>query len=123
MSYDLSIRADDRYSRMTAKAPLAAFIATLPNVKPNGTSGFVLDDPPARWMEIDLELVSEDGDYIGDEEGASETDINCLRLHIPYGFFREKGLAQEYLPTAQAVAKHVGWTLLDEQTGQAWPST
>ena len=107
MSYDLSIRADDRYSRMTAKAPLAAFIATLPNVK----------------MEIDLELVSEDGDYIGDEEGASETDINCLRLHIPYGFFREKGLAQEYLPTAQAIAKHVGWTLLDEQTGQAWPST
>jgi hypothetical protein len=72
-------------------------------------------------MEIDLELVSEDGDYIGDEEGASETEINCLRLHIPYGFFRAEGFAEEYLPTALAIAKHLGWTLLDEQTDKTWP--
>jgi hypothetical protein len=71
-------------------------------------------------MEIDLELVSEDGDYIGDEPGASTTEINCLRLHISYGFFREKQLDQEYIPIALAIARHLGWTLLDEQTGRTW---
>jgi hypothetical protein len=120
MSYDLTIRPDERYSRMTAREPLSAFVATLPHVKPNGTN-FKLDDPPTRWMEIDLELVSEEGDWIGDEEGADESRINCLRLHIPYGFLRRESFASEYLPTAQAIAKHIGWTLLDEQSGQEWP--
>lgn len=119
MSYDLSIYGDDQYSRKTPKQQLAEFLRGLPNVKPNGPCGFVLDDPPKRWMEIDLEVVSEDGDNI-EEPDQEYLEINCLRLHIPYGFFRERSFAQEYLATAQAIARHLGWTLLDEQTGANW---
>jgi hypothetical protein len=71
-------------------------------------------------MEFDLELVSEEGDIIEDS-GDETTEINCLRLHVPYGMFRQAAFATEYLPTALAIAKHVGWTLLDEQTDQTWP--
>jgi hypothetical protein len=82
MSYDLSIRPDEQYSRRSAKQPLMKFLATLPKLRPNGNRGFVLDDPPKRWMEIDLEVVSEDGDNI-EEPDQEYPEINCLRLHIP----------------------------------------
>lgn len=116
MSYDLTIRADRQHSGTTARAPLAAFIAQLPGIRPNGSS-FVLDVPPKRWMEIDLELVSEDGDNIEESDGTCEV-INCIRLHIPAGF-QGGSIGRAYFPTALAIAQRVGWMLLDEQTGEA----
>lgn len=121
MSYDLSIMADEEYSRMAERDSLASFIASLPDVQPNGHTGFILDDGGTRLMEIDPELVSEEGDNIEGEEGVSETEVNCLRLHIPYDHFREDRFEEEYLPTALAIAEFLGWTLLDEQTGDTWP--
>lgn len=121
MSYDLSIMADKRYSQMVSKASLASFIASLPDVQPDGHNGFILDDEETRLMEIDLELVSEKGGKIKGEEGRNRTEINCLRLHIPYDYFREDGFEDEYLPTALAIAEFLGWMLLDEQTGDTWP--
>jgi hypothetical protein len=114
MSYDLSICGDERYERKTLKQPLIEVSLSLAGVKPNGSSGLVLDEPPIRWMEIDLEVVSEDGDNI-EEADQEYPEINCLRLHIPYGFFRRPSFRQEYLPTALAIARHLNWTLVDEQ--------
>jgi hypothetical protein len=119
MSDDLTIRPDEQYSCSTPKHPLLAFMRGLPGLKPSGTSGFALDDSPDRWMEIDLEVVREDGDNI-EEAGQEYPEINCIRLHIPYGHFRSEQFEREYLPTALAIARYVNSPLLDEQSGQVW---
>src|SRR5512135_437347 len=106
MSFDLTIKADETYSRRTPKAALDSFIAQMPGIKPNGSRGFVLDEPPKRWMEIDLEVVSEEGDNI-EEDGKSYNDINCVRLHVPYAFLGD-AIERDYLPTAFAIAEHIG---------------
>jgi len=116
MSYDLTIKGDDTYSLRTSKADLDSFIAQLPGIKRNGSSGFVIDERPKRWMEIDLEVVSEEGDYDCDAAGASDT-INCVRLHIPYAFLGN-AIERDYLPTAFAIAGRIGWPLYDDQTGE-----
>lgn len=114
MSYDLTIRADDRYSQFTAIQPLIEIAAELPNVEMNGERGLVLDDPPSRWMEIDLETVSEEGDFL--EEEANSLQINCVSLHVPYAFYRSETFETDYLPTALAIARHLQWSLIDPQT-------
>ncbi len=119
MSFDLTIKPDDNYSRRTSKAALDSFVTQLPGVKPNGTRGFVLDERPKRWMEIDLEVVSEEGDNI-EEEGETYDDINCVRLQIPYAFLGH-AIERDYLPTAFAIADHLGWTLYDDQSGEPVP--
>jgi hypothetical protein len=115
MSYDLCIRHDDQYSRGTPKEPLTAFMRTLPGLQPNGPSGFAQDDPPDRWMQIYLEVVAPDGNNI-EEDGVEYPEVNCIRLYVPYGFYREESFEREYLPTALAIARHLGWTLVDLQT-------
>ena len=60
MSYDLTIRPNERFSQYRPFAPIAAFLAEQANVKPNGNRGFVVDDGQ-RWMEIDFETVSDMG--------------------------------------------------------------
>jgi hypothetical protein len=116
MSYDLTIRSDETYSRATAREALDQFLLQLPGVKPNGKWCFALDDPPERWMEIDLEVVSDEGDSIAEDWKSYDT-TNCIRLHIPYPFLGS-ALQSGYLPTALAIAEFVGWPLYDEQTGK-----
>ena len=113
MSYDLTIRSDETYSRSTSRAPLESFIKQQPGIKPNGKHGFVLDARPRRWMEIDLEVVNEEGDNIESGKEIS-ADINCIRLHIPYKFLGDD-VEHDYFPTAFAIAEHIGWTLYDDQ--------
>jgi len=116
MSYDLTIRGDEKYSPSTPKDALAAFIAGLPDIKPNGEMGFALDDLLKRWMEIDLEVVSEEGDSIAEAWRTYEA-INCIRLHIPYQFLG-KAIERDYVPTAFAISEFVGWPLYEEQTDE-----
>lgn len=112
MSYDLSIRFDDDYSRFARVKPLAEYIAGLPDVRSNGERGFTLDDG-RRYMEIDLEVVSEDGDNI-EKRGEERTEINAIRLHIPYEMLGSSPAA-DYFPTARAIATYLCWGLFDEQ--------
>ena len=121
MSYDLSIMADRKYSQMSSRARLASFITSLPNIQPNGSTGFVLDDDETCLMEIDPEIVSEDGDCLDGDDGVDMAEVNCVRLHIPYGCISADQFEKEYLPTALAIAEFLGWTLLDEQTNETWP--
>jgi hypothetical protein len=119
MSFDLTVKSDETYSRRTLKAALDLFISQMPGIKPNGSRGFVLDERPKRWMEIDLEVVSEEGENIK-EDGRTYEEINCLRLHIPYAFL-DDDIGRDYLPTAFAIADYIGWTLYDDQRGKPVP--
>jgi len=113
MSCDLTIRSDETYSRSTPRATLESFIKQLPGIKQNGKHGFALDARPKRWMEIDLEVVNEEGDNVESDKQVS-ADINCIRLHIPHKFLGDD-IERDYLPTAFAIAEHTGWTLYDDQ--------
>jgi hypothetical protein len=112
MSYDLTIKSDGTYSRSTSRAAIESFIKQLPGIKPNGKHGFALDDRPKRWMEIDLEVVNEEGDNAESSKQVS-ADINCIRLHIAHKFLGDD-IERDYFPTAFAIAEHIGWTLYDD---------
>lgn len=118
MSYDLTIRPDARFSQFKSLAHLAAFLGQQPNVKPNGNRGFVLEDAN-RWMEIDLETVSEEGDNIEDESTDLAT-FNCIRAHIPYSYLGEQP-EHDYFPLLRSIAQQVGWQLYDEQSDGELP--
>jgi hypothetical protein len=64
MSYDLTIAKDEKFSTSTSFAGLSAFLRTLGGVKPNGNRGFVFESSRVRHMEIDLEVVNDEGDNI-----------------------------------------------------------
>jgi hypothetical protein len=113
MSYDLTIRSDNHYSQRAKLKPLADFIRSLPYIRANGDPGFALDDRRSRWMEIDLEVVNEDGDNI-EEFGQEYSEVNCVELHIPYALLGDAP-ERDYFPTADAIAKHLGWRVFDEQ--------
>ena len=115
MSYDLTIKSDDRYSRTATRAGLDSLLLQLPGVRRNG-KGFALDEPQKRRMEIDLEVVNAEGDNI-EETGKTYDNINCIRLHISSAFAGDS-IEHDYFPTAFAIAQHVGWPLYDDQTGK-----
>lgn len=116
MSFDLTIKPDDEFSRSAKVRRVKSFIARLPHLRPNGPRGFVLDDPPGRWMEVDLEFIGPYGEYDGarSERGP---DTNCVRLHIPYAYLGDTP-ERDYFPTGLAIARFLGWRLYDEQGGE-----
>ncbi len=118
MSYDLTIRPDESFSQFKPLAPLAAFLAAQPNLKPNGNRGFVLEDGN-RCMEIDIETVSEEGDDIEDESADLET-FNCIRAHIPYAHLGKQP-QRDYYPLLHSIAQQLGWELHDEQSDEELP--
>lgn len=65
-------------------------------------------------MEIYTETVDDKGDTVTADD-QNRSSMNCVRLHIPYRFFRPDLLEKEYLPVAFAITKHLGWRLYDEQ--------
>jgi hypothetical protein len=119
MSYDLTIRADDRYSKSAPVGPLSQFIGQLTYIRANGDRGFAWEAPPDRWMEIDLEVVNTEGDNI-EEKGRTYPEVNCVSLHIPYGHF-DDSRERPYLPVARTIAEHLGWKVFDDQKGRYIP--
>ncbi len=116
MSYDLTIAADEQFSRSVPLEPLRAYIGQLPGIQPNGEQHFSLSEGSRLWMEIDLESVTEDGDARDD----GNTAVNCIRLHVPYGLLGDNPEC-DYFPTAAAIARHLGWRAMDDQTGEPIP--
>lgn len=119
MSYDITIRPDEKYSRSVPRETLSAFIAQLPSIRRCDRPQFVLDDKPKRWMEISLETADEDGNCI-EEDGENQDTTNCVRLHIPYTYLGKKP-EHDYFPTCFAIARHLGWSVYDEQSGEDIP--
>lgn len=115
MSYDLTLRADPTYSEYVSLSELQDFGLKLPEVRSNVAKNLALGDSSTKWMEIDLEVVTDEGDFIPDADPA-QSGINCIRFHIPYAFLGQDW-QQVYLPTALAIAELCGWQLLDDQSG------
>jgi hypothetical protein len=114
MSYDLTSQGDDRYSIKVARNVVYEAIAQLADVEPNGTSGFVLKRGKTVYMEIDVELVSEEGDNIEDLQNPAP-EVNCINFHIPYAFVDP---IEAYLKVALEISDSLGWKLYDLQTDQ-----
>jgi len=119
MSYDITIRPDEKFSRSVPREPLAAFVAQLPLIRRTDSPQFVLDEKPKRWMEISLETTDEEGNCV-EEDGRTYDTTNCVRLHIPYAFLGKRP-DRDYLPTCFAIADHLGWSVYDEQSGENIP--
>ncbi|MFO0799943.1 MAG: hypothetical protein U0804_20930 [Gemmataceae bacterium] len=116
MSFDLTVRADEECSGIADAGPLREFIAALPHIRNLGTDLFVLDDPPARWMNIDLSVKEADGGFTAPSE-LGKSDVNCVWFHIPWDQLGDEP-GCDYYPTAWAVAQFLGWRLYDEQLGE-----
>jgi hypothetical protein len=116
MSFDLTAQADDARSRFAPHRPLAAFVAGLPHVRRLGPDLFALDDPPARWMNVSLEVSAASGDSVSASD-AGLAEVNCVRFHIPYEQLGDEP-ERDYFPTAWAIAQFLGWRLYDQQLGE-----
>jgi hypothetical protein len=117
MSYDLTIAKDQKFSASTRLSDLAAFLRNIDAMQPNGDRGFVYEPSAQRHMEIDLEVVSDEGDNI-EEVSTDCSEINCIRLHIPYPMLGDSP-QRDYFPLAFTIAEHLGWTVYDDQSGES----
>ena len=116
MSYDLTIKSDDSYSKSTDLAELKSFIEQIPHVVSNGERGFCYVDGNLYYMEIDLEMVSEESDTIEDEPDSPKDRVNCVEGHIPYAFMDEKKVDPDrYLEPLLRIAERLRWRLYDPQ--------
>ena len=114
MSYDVCIRGDKTYTGRASRQPLCEFISALPRMAQGSKTHFTLEDVNgSACMEIDLELVTEQGDNLGLD---SSDEINCVRVHVSGPF------AEANMPSVQKVcfqiAGHIGWKVFDEQVGK-----
>lgn len=117
MSYDLSIRSDDTFTDTVDRAPLSAFLSGLPGVTRDTDWHFVLEEGSGSFrVEIDLELVSPEGDFL---EGAPPDRINCIRVHVTSGGADvNEDISDSYRDVCSQIAAHVGWRVFDEQLGE-----
>ena len=117
MSYDLSIRSDDTFTDTIDRAPLSAFISGLPGVTRDTDWHFALEKAAGSFrVEIDLELVSSEGDFL---EGAPPDRINCIRVHVTSGGADvSEDISASYRDVCSQIAEHVGWRVFDEQLGE-----
>ncbi|OWK45478.1 hypothetical protein [Fimbriiglobus ruber] len=116
MSFDLTVQVDDAHSQFTPHGSLAAFIESLPHIRRLNPDLFALDDPPARRMNMSLEVSDAGGDSTSATD-AGRAEVNCVRFHIPYDQLGDEP-EQDYFPTAWAVAQFLGWRLYDQQLGE-----
>jgi hypothetical protein len=56
----------------------------IPHVVSNRERGFCYVDGELYYMEIDLEIVSEEGDTIEDEPDSPKDQVNCVDGHIHF---------------------------------------
>ena len=117
MSYDLCVRSDDTFSETVDRAPLSAFLSALSGVTRDTDSHFVLEGGSGGFrLEIDLELVSPEGDFL---EGTPPARINCIRVHVTSGGADvSEDISDSYRDVCSQIAEHVGWRVFDEQTGE-----
>ncbi len=113
MSYDLTIRSDEKYSSYLPYDQVCSAIAGQPNISGSGP-GFTFSRSRSYHMEIDCENVSVEGD-IGQSPKYSGK-VNCISLHIPYSFFGKR--PETYLAFALTIANALQWQVYDNQIGK-----
>ena len=111
MSYDITIRSDENHSQKTNPGLLQAYLMSLSNVEMNGTNSYVYGNGKRLYMELDLEEVDAEGNWIEESEL-----VNCISVHIPYAFMTSENKRQ-YLNISAQIAHHLNWQAIDAQTG------
>lgn len=118
MSYDLEIRSDERYAQSQDFQALDTFIASLPGISEESPGFLRYENAEMEiYMEIDLELVDEEGELAVDVDPESENRVNRISLHIPDANMHNDHRYQHYLEIAHTIARHLGWHLVDLQQG------
>jgi hypothetical protein len=112
MSYDISARSDSSYSDKKIRSGIHEKISSFQDIKINGNSGFLLEIDGMR-MEVDVELVSEEGDNIENDSQKPSLEVNCINFHI--GLTTEKAMLS-CIDIALDIANAIGWKLYDPQT-------
>jgi len=109
MSYDLSIQSDEDFSESARFDQIEDWLLSVPGMRSNGGSGFVLDRPDENlWMELDFETSCSGGD---------DVLFDCVRAHIPHANLGDAPEAN-YFPVLIGLADRLEWECLDEQTGE-----
>ena len=115
MSYDLIARSDNSYSNKMSREQVHEEIGNLPDIKINGNSGFLLERGDDMWMEIDVSLVSEEGDCIDNNSQTATPEVNCIFFQI--ALTTEKPMLS-CIDIALDIANAIGWELYDAQADE-----
>ena len=116
MSYDVSIRLDSRHSELVHVEQAKVCLRQVPGMMENDVIQFTYEPDDQHYMELDCERYDANGEWIEDD---APTHINCISVHIPYGYMSaEATIPNPYLTICVALGAHLGWEARDLQTGQ-----
>jgi hypothetical protein len=116
MSYDISIEHDSAKSVLVNVDEVRVFLRQVPGMIENDAIQFTYEPDEQHYMELDFERYDVNGEWIEDD---APTHINCISVHIPYGYMSaEAAVPNPYLTICVALAAHLGWEARDLQTGQ-----
>lgn len=107
MSWYLTIRADQNYSRCTPIAPLVEFLTKVPGLRQTSHDLFVSTDDAPR-VAITLAACDEDGNFACD--GSVVSDVNCIEMVCS-----EYGNAEWYDLLATRIADFLHWAAFEDQ--------
>ena len=108
MSYELSIKGDQEGATTTERQPLIRFLADVVGLLPDSEAHFrIVDAAGVNYGDVDLSPAA---------EGRGTQGVNCIQVHIPYAYARERRSAA--LSLCRQIASHLGWLIYDEQEGR-----
>ena len=112
MSWYLTIRGANDYSRFAATAPLIGFLTAMPELRQTGPVAFQAADGQP-WVAVILAVCSPAGNYATDGEFLPR--VNVVELVCSYS-----GDPAWYEALAGQVAGFLGWAAFEDER-RVWP--
>lgn len=114
MSWYLTIRSDDRYSKFAETASLIAFLGAIPELRQTNPNSFgSVEGKP--WVQIMMAVCDSKGNY--GNNGECLLQINVVELVCSHS-----GNPDWYDGLAARIAKFLGWSAIEDHEGrQVWP--
>lgn len=114
MSWYLTIRSDDRYSKFAEAASLIEFLGTIPELRQTDPNSFgSVEGKP--WVQIMMTACDSKGNY--GNNGEFLPQINVVELVCSH-----TGNPGWYGDLAARIAKFLGWSAIEDHEGQqVWP--
>jgi hypothetical protein len=114
MTWYITIRSDDEYSKFASTKSLVDFLAAMPEVRQTGAVAFQ-SAPGFPWFSIVLAACDAKGSYSVD--GSFIPHINVVEIDCS-----DYDHAEWYDALAGRVASFLGWSAFDEHgERQIWP--
>ena len=113
MSYDITIKADDDYSKSADIVKIDLLLSSIAGMNKR-EQGYHFGDPSdGVYFEIDAYQVNREGNLV---EHRLATGVNRVDIHIPAAFF--DATQQKAAEVSCTIAANLGWKVFDEQTGE-----